>query len=117
MRDLAALNAAPTDFEPFLTAREVAERLRIAPCTVLRYFEDGVLPGRRLRVRRRTSRWCRRARDGDGLDLVGSADRPQRDRQSDRNGALEDDAPGCPANGPRREADAEHVPARGGRAR
>lgn len=37
-------------FEPFLTAREVAERLRIAPCTVLRYFDDGVLPGRRLRV-------------------------------------------------------------------
>jgi excisionase family DNA binding protein len=50
MRDLAAMNAAPTEFEPFLTAREVAERLRIAPCTVLRYFEDGVLPGRRLRV-------------------------------------------------------------------
>jgi predicted site-specific integrase-resolvase len=42
----------PGDFEPFLTAREVAERLRIAPCTVLRYFEDGVLPGRRLRAGR-----------------------------------------------------------------
>lgn len=41
------------EFEPFLTAREVADRLRIAPCTVLRYFEDGVLPGRRLRVGRR----------------------------------------------------------------
>lgn len=41
------------DFEPFLTAREVAIRLRIAPCTVLRYFDDGVLPGRRLRVGRR----------------------------------------------------------------
>ena len=40
------------EFEPFLTAREVAERLRIAPCTVLRYFEDGVLPGRRLRAGR-----------------------------------------------------------------
>jgi excisionase family DNA binding protein len=46
------MNAAPSDFEPFLTAREVAERLRIAPCTVLRYFEEGVLPGRRLRVGR-----------------------------------------------------------------
>jgi hypothetical protein len=34
MRDPAAMNAAPTEFEPFLTAREVAERLRIAPCTV-----------------------------------------------------------------------------------
>lgn len=40
------------EFEPFLTAREVAERLRIAPCTVLRYFEEGVLPGWRLRVGR-----------------------------------------------------------------
>jgi excisionase family DNA binding protein len=53
MRDTAAGNAAPTaEFEPFLTAREVAERLRIAPCTVLRYFEEGVLPGRRLRIGR-----------------------------------------------------------------
>ena len=42
----------PGEFEPFLTAREVAERLRIAPCTVLRYFDDGVLPGRRLRAGR-----------------------------------------------------------------
>ena len=42
----------PGEFEPFLTAREVAERLRIAPCTVLRYFEAGVLPGRRLRAGR-----------------------------------------------------------------
>ena len=53
MPDPAAMNAAPTaEFEPFLTAREVAERLRIAPCTVLRYFDDGVLPGRRLRMGR-----------------------------------------------------------------
>ena len=52
MREPAAMNAATTEFEPFLTAREVAERVRIAPCTVLRYFEDGVLPGRRLRVGR-----------------------------------------------------------------
>jgi predicted site-specific integrase-resolvase len=52
MRDPAAMNAAPDDFEPFLTAREVAERLRIAPCTVLRYFDEGVLPGRWLRVGR-----------------------------------------------------------------
>ena len=42
----------PGEFEPFLTAREVAERLRIAPCTVLRYYEDRVLPGRRLRAGR-----------------------------------------------------------------
>ena len=38
-----AMRAAP---------REVAERLPVAPCTVLRYFEDGVLPGRRLRAGR-----------------------------------------------------------------
>jgi excisionase family DNA binding protein len=44
--------AGGQEFEPFLTAREVAERLRIAPCTVLRYFEEGALPGRRLRVGR-----------------------------------------------------------------
>jgi predicted DNA-binding transcriptional regulator AlpA len=50
MRKPAAPGAAPVEFEPFLTAREVADRLRIAPCTVLRYFEDSVLPGRRLRV-------------------------------------------------------------------
>jgi hypothetical protein len=34
--------------------------LRIAPCTVLRYFDEGVLPGRRLRVGRGRSvrfRW------------------------------------------------------------
>jgi predicted site-specific integrase-resolvase len=50
MRDPAAMTAASSEeFEPFLTAREVAERLRIAPCTVLRYFDEGVLPGRRLR--------------------------------------------------------------------
>jgi predicted site-specific integrase-resolvase len=50
MPDPAAMTATATaEFEPFLTAREVAERLRIAPCTVLRYYGEGVLPGRRLR--------------------------------------------------------------------
>ncbi len=60
MRESAAPGAASVKFEPFLTAREVAERLRIAPCTVLRYFEAGLLPGRRLRVgprRRVRFRW------------------------------------------------------------
>jgi predicted site-specific integrase-resolvase len=47
------MDGAPVEFEPFLTAREVAARLRIAPCTVLRYFDEGVLPGRRLRSGRR----------------------------------------------------------------
>ena len=50
MPDPAAMNAAtPAEFEPFLTAPEVAERLRIVPTTVLRYYDEGVLPGRRLR--------------------------------------------------------------------
>lgn len=55
MTQVAAVNAAPPqqEFEPFLTAREVAERLRISPCTVLRYFDDGMLPGRRLRTGKR----------------------------------------------------------------
>jgi hypothetical protein len=56
MREPAVMRAAfersDPEFEPFLTAREVAERLRIAPCTVLRYFDEGVLPGRRLRMGR-----------------------------------------------------------------
>jgi excisionase family DNA binding protein len=56
MREPAVMSAAVErgvpEFEPFLTTREVAERLRIAPCTVLRYFDDGVLPGRRLRMGR-----------------------------------------------------------------
>ena len=52
MRQPAAISPASGEFEPFLTTREVAERLRIAPCTVLRYFDEGVLPGRRLRVGR-----------------------------------------------------------------
>ena len=51
MRPPPAMTAAP-EFEPFLTACEVADRLRIAPCTVLRYFDEGVLPGRRLRMGR-----------------------------------------------------------------
>ena len=60
MPDPAALNAAtPAEFEPFLTAREVAERLRIAPCTVLRYYEEGVLPGLRLRRGPRRPVRCR----------------------------------------------------------
>lgn len=54
MEQAATMTAAqPEEFEPFLTAREVAERLRISPCTVMRYFDDGMLPGRRLRTGKR----------------------------------------------------------------
>ena len=34
--------------EPYITAREVAVRLGLAPDTVLRYHRDGRLPGRRM---------------------------------------------------------------------
>lgn len=44
----AGIGALTPDYEPFLTTREVAERLRISPSTVLRYFDEGTLPGRRL---------------------------------------------------------------------
>jgi predicted site-specific integrase-resolvase len=52
MRSAVGPDTGPGEFEPFLTAREVAVRLRVAPCTVLRYFDEGVLPGRRLRAGR-----------------------------------------------------------------
>ena len=49
--------ASTAEFEPFLTAREVAERLRIAPCTVLRWTAGKKTPpgtlsraGRRIRT-------------------------------------------------------------------
>ena len=51
--DQGGLIVRAAEFEPFLTAREVADRLRISPATVLRYFDDGMLPGRRLRTGRR----------------------------------------------------------------
>lgn len=34
--------------ERYLTTREVAERLRVCPETVLRYYNEGLIPGRRL---------------------------------------------------------------------
>ena len=34
--------------EPYITAREVAVRLGLAPDTVLRYYREGRLPGRRM---------------------------------------------------------------------
>jgi excisionase family DNA binding protein len=38
--------------EPYLTARQVAERLAVQPGTVLDWFEAGDLPGFRLRGRK-----------------------------------------------------------------
>jgi excisionase family DNA binding protein len=34
--------------EPYITAREVAERVNLSADTVLRYWRDGRIPGRRL---------------------------------------------------------------------
>ena len=34
--------------ERFITAREVAARLGLAPETILRYYRDGLIPGRRM---------------------------------------------------------------------
>ncbi len=34
--------------EPYITAREVASRLGLAPDTILRYHREGRLPGRRM---------------------------------------------------------------------
>jgi excisionase family DNA binding protein len=34
--------------EPYLTAQEVAERLGLAPGTILRYYREGRIPGRRM---------------------------------------------------------------------
>jgi excisionase family DNA binding protein len=43
--------------EEYLTTREVAERLRLCPETVLRYFKEGLIPGRRLPGRLRPVRF------------------------------------------------------------
>ena len=34
--------------EPYITAREAAVRLGLTPDTILRYYRDGRLPGRRM---------------------------------------------------------------------
>jgi excisionase family DNA binding protein len=34
--------------EPYNTAREVAERLGLSPDTILRYYREGRIPGRRM---------------------------------------------------------------------
>jgi predicted DNA-binding transcriptional regulator AlpA len=34
--------------ERYVTAREIAERVNLSPDTILRYYRDGRIPGRRL---------------------------------------------------------------------
>jgi len=38
-------NAKP---EPYVTAREIAERVNLSPDTILRCYREGKIPGRRL---------------------------------------------------------------------
>jgi predicted DNA-binding transcriptional regulator AlpA len=47
----------PVDSDRYLTAREVAVRLGLRPETVLRYFNAGLIPGRRLPGRIRPVRF------------------------------------------------------------
>ena len=42
--------------ERYITAREVAERVGLCTNTILHYYEQGVLPGRRLPGRMRPNR-------------------------------------------------------------
>jgi excisionase family DNA binding protein len=34
--------------EPYVTAREIAQRVNLSPDTILRYWREGRIPGRRL---------------------------------------------------------------------
>lgn len=51
------MTTGPALSERYLTAREVAERLGLRPETVLRYFNAGLIPGRRLPGRIRPVRF------------------------------------------------------------
>ncbi len=44
--------------ERYITAREVAERVGLSPDTVLRYYREGRIPGRRLHGRFGRSGFC-----------------------------------------------------------
>jgi excisionase family DNA binding protein len=35
--------------EPYVTAREVAQRMNLSADTILRYYREGRIPGRRMR--------------------------------------------------------------------
>lgn len=35
-------------YEPYITARDVGKRLGLTSETILRYYRDGLIPGRRL---------------------------------------------------------------------
>jgi excisionase family DNA binding protein len=43
--------------ERYITAREVADRVGLSADTILRYYRDGLIPGRRLRGQLRPVRF------------------------------------------------------------
>ena len=42
------MSQAGQEQERYITAREVAERIGLAPDTILRYYREGRIPGRRM---------------------------------------------------------------------
>jgi predicted DNA-binding transcriptional regulator AlpA len=63
--------------ECYITAREVAGRLGLSPDTILRYYRDGLIPGRRLAGQIRPIRflWSEVEAAWDGQTRLGLNDR------------------------------------------
>lgn len=63
--------------ERYVTAREVAGRLGLAPETILRYYRDGLIPGRRMPGQIRPVRflWSEVEAVWDGQTRLGVEDR------------------------------------------
>jgi excisionase family DNA binding protein len=63
--------------ERYITAREVAGRLGLSSGTVLRYYRDGLIPGRRLAGQIRPVRflWSEVEAAWDGQVRLGLSDR------------------------------------------
>jgi excisionase family DNA binding protein len=66
-----------TTQERYITAREVAERVGLSPDTILRYYRDGRIPGRRLPGRIRPVRflWSEVEAAWDGPAQMSFGDR------------------------------------------
>lgn len=63
--------------ECYITAREVAGRLGLSPETILRYYREGLIPGRRLAGQIRPVRflWSEVEASWDGQTRLGLNDR------------------------------------------
>ena len=63
--------------ERYITAREAAGRLGLSPDTILRYYRDGLIPGRRLAGQIRPVRflWSEVEAAWDGQARLGMTDR------------------------------------------